>query len=62
MRRAFLALIIATGLADAAPARADVSVGSSAGAGVVLHPEGDNGWRVVVEHFADGSRNGFRVR
>ena len=62
MRRALLTLIIATGLADAAPARADVSVGSSAGAGVVLHPEGDNGWRVVVEHFADGSRNGFRVR
>lgn len=46
----------------AAPAGADVSVGSSTGAGAVLSPKGDNGWRVIVEHFADGSRNGFRVR
>jgi hypothetical protein len=62
VRLALLVLILTGALAAAAPAGADVSVGFGGGVGAVLDPEGDNGWRVIVEHFADGSRTGFRVR
>lgn len=62
MRLAPLVLILTGALAAATPAGADVSVDVGGSVGAVLHPEGDNGWRVIVEHFADGSRAGFRVR
>jgi hypothetical protein len=57
-------VIVLTGvaLALATPAVADVRVGFSPGTGVNLAAEGTNGWRVIVEHFSDGSRSGFRVR
>ena len=62
MRRAVLVVVLAlSALAAVAPARADVRV-SSGGFGVFLTPEGDGRWRVIVEHFADESRNGVRVR
>ena len=62
MRRALLVVVLTlSALAASAPARADVRV-SSGGFGVFLTPEGDGRWRVIVEHFADESRNGVRVR
>jgi hypothetical protein len=32
------------------------------GFGVAMTSSGSSGWRVHVEHFADGSRNGVRIR
>ena len=63
MRRAILLLALTmAALASVPAATADVRVGFTSGAGIVLQPAGTNGWRIVVEHFADGSRNGTRVR
>ena len=62
MRRAALVVVLAlVAFAAAAPARADVDV-SSGTFGIDLRPTGDERWRVIVEHFADESRNGVRVR
>jgi hypothetical protein len=60
--KAALATLVVVGVVAPATAQADLLVGSAPGFGILLQSDGENGWRAIVEHFADGSRNGARVR
>ena len=60
--KAALATVVLVGAFAPAPAQADLVVGSAPQFGILLQSDGENGWRAIVEHFADGSRNGARVR
>ena len=57
-----LATVLVVGAIAPGPARADLEVGSAPGFGLLLDQEGTNGWRAIIEHFADSTRNGMRVR
>jgi len=62
MRRVLLLLVLgATALAGAQDARGDAQV-DTGGFGLAIQGIGSSGWRMQVEHFADGSRNGVRMR
>jgi hypothetical protein len=60
--KAALATVVVVGAVAPATSHADLRVGSAPGFGILLQSDGENGWRAIVEHFADGSRNGARVR
>jgi hypothetical protein len=62
MRRVLLALVLVVAAAVAPSAKADLNVGFAPATGIVLSPEGTSGWRAIIEHFADATRNGTRVR
>lgn len=62
MRRALLLLTLAATLVGAQDARGDVQVDTGSGFGLAIQSIGSSGWRMQVEHFADGSRNGVRMR
>ena len=62
MRRALLVLsFAAAALVGAETARGDAQV-DVGGFGFAIQGTGESGWRMAVEHFADGSRNGVRAR
>ena len=64
MRYPVLSVILAAvALAAAGPAQGAVRVDSAPGLGAFLdHQPDSDGWRVIIEHFSDSSRNGFRAR
>ena len=56
-------ILTAVALAAAGPAQGAVRVDSAPGLGAFLdHQPDTDGWRVIIEHFSDSSRNGFRAR
>ena len=63
MRNPILSVILTgVALAAAGPAHANVEVQAFGAGAVLVSPSDTDSWRVIIEHYRDDSRDGFRVR